>query len=838
MPSPTSKKQLKEQPCKHFAIVIMRRPHRAAVGVLSPRRAPKLGKIRRRACLCLIPFPGTGDVLLAPTMISHPLAYVAPNPRHLAPTVGPGAPPSRDLFWTGTLFLPGERSQPGTPDGVCADALHGAEIACAASCLADLVGEVCLSDEPASNAGMGGPESLLAGLRDQIHGAGEPAADLESIGSTDPMLVDSDTASLDAFPTNVVVYDEPLSYAGSGGSAVTEVLVLEHGERSSEGAHDPFDAALRDLAAPIPEDTDAGTLEALRLQLIEGAKKLASMRRLSEAYQREMDHAVGGSPAPTGPSRLGAVRQRGAAIANLFGADRPVYATPAENIRAAQAAADELDNFEGEERRIMTERVQQLLDAAAAQNDAGCRTEAPQRQNDDPPPRRDQGATSRTPTGGARGKKDKEPAVSHSRTHITIERDQDGRPKAVERWDDYLPPPPRRERRVSPPPVEHPTHGNRLGRREGVGENDARHRIDRLHRSLALEEKDELGPPCFGPRIRDEPFPKGFTLPRDTPKYTGTVKPEDWLIDYSTAVNIANGNKRVAVRYVPLMLQGSARTWLNSLKPRSINSWVDFTEAFVRNFTSTYKRPPKPRQLSLCVQGPDESTRDYLTRWGELRNSCEGVHEVQAIEYFTAGCREGTLLKHKLLCDEPETLDELLITADKYATADSSMKAEIRVSTTGKVAPQAPRTPAGDTSRRQQQNDQKRKAPQPTSSSRQVATAEDQQLEGPPPAKRQKGGKSNWLPAFSYEQTLDGPCKFHSGAKPSNHTTRKCHWLTRIAKGDGLLPPAPAGPPPPPPPQQPAVRPVGAIQDEFPDEHVAYVVFNSVADDRRSRRQQ
>ena len=156
----------------------------------------------------------------------------------------------------------------------------------------------------------------------------------------------------------VVVYDEPLLYAGSGGSTVTEVLVLEHGERSSEGAHDPLDAALRGLAAPIPEDADDETLETRRLQIIEGAKKLASMRRLSEAYPREMDRAVGGSPAPTGPSRLGAVRQRGAAIANLFRADRPVYATPAENIRAAQAAADELDNFEGEERRIMTEPVQ------------------------------------------------------------------------------------------------------------------------------------------------------------------------------------------------------------------------------------------------------------------------------------------------------------------------------------------------------------------------------------------------------------------------------------------------------------------------------------------------
>ena len=55
------------------------------------------------------------------------------------------------------------------------------------------------------------------------------------------------------------------------------------------------------------------------------------------------------------------------------------------------------------------------------------------------------------------------------------------------------------------------------------------------------------------------------------------------MIDYPTAVSIANGNRRVAVKYVPLMLQGTARTWLNSLKPRSINSWLDFTEAFIRN---------------------------------------------------------------------------------------------------------------------------------------------------------------------------------------------------------------------------------------------------------------
>ena len=113
------------------------------------------------------------------------------------------------------------------------------------------------------------------------------------------------------------------------------------------------------------------------------------MRRLSDAYRCEMDRAVGGTPAPGGPSRLGMVRRRGATLANMFGAEHPVYATPAEKIRAAQAVTDELDKYDGDERRHMTERVQQLLDAAAAQDEAAYRAEVLAQRNNEPPPRQD-----------------------------------------------------------------------------------------------------------------------------------------------------------------------------------------------------------------------------------------------------------------------------------------------------------------------------------------------------------------------------------------------------------------------------------------------------------------
>ncbi|KAE8780475.1 DNA mismatch repair protein Mlh1 [Hordeum vulgare] len=103
-------------------------------------------------------------------------------------------------------------------------------------------------------------------------------------------------------------------------------------------------------------------------------------------------------------------------------------------------------------------------------------------------------------------------------------------------------------------------------------ENDARLRLDQLAQSSLVEEEGPIGPMYFGPRIRKDSFPVNFTLPRDTPKYKGTSKLEDWLIDCNIAVGIAMGNKRVAVRYVPLLLTCSARTWLNSVLTDNINA--------------------------------------------------------------------------------------------------------------------------------------------------------------------------------------------------------------------------------------------------------------------------
>jgi hypothetical protein len=121
--------------------------------------------------------------------------------------------------------------------------------------------------------------------------------------------------------------------------------------------------------------------------------------------------------------------------------------------------------------------------------------------------------------------------------------------------------------------------------------------------SEMIEEQGPPGPACFDLRNMGESTPWYFQLAHDARTYNGSTKPDDWLEDYATIVNIAGGNVPWALRYVPKMLEGLSRIWLNNMPVGSINSWVDFEEQFVSNFTSTYKRPNHPQQLVNCRQG-------------------------------------------------------------------------------------------------------------------------------------------------------------------------------------------------------------------------------------------
>src|SRR3954467_9154834 len=92
-----------------------------------------------------------------------------------------------------------------------------------------------------------------------------------------------------------------------------------------------------------------------------------------------------------------------------------------------------------------------------------------------------------------------------------------------------------------------------------------------------------------------------------------------------------------------LMLAGTARQWIDVLPEKSIYNWLDMQEAFTVNFEGTYKRPCTVGDLQRCVQEKDETSRAYLSRWQDMKNSCAGVHAQTAMAAFIDGLERGTL---------------------------------------------------------------------------------------------------------------------------------------------------------------------------------------------------
>jgi hypothetical protein len=88
-----------------------------------------------------------------------------------------------------------------------------------------------------------------------------------------------------------------------------------------------------------------------------------------------------------------------------------------------------------------------------------------------------------------------------------------------------------------------------------------------------------------------------------------------------------------------------------------------------------------------------------------------------------------------------------------------------------------------------------------------------------------------WKSKFTFEQMLDTPCKYHSGAKPANHTTRYCNFTKRLNSGEPL-PPPPAGAEN----VNPEKHEVNQVHHgRYLPEDATYIIFTTEPEDRTSQ---
>jgi hypothetical protein len=68
------------------------------------------------------------------------------------------------------------------------------------------------------------------------------------------------------------------------------------------------------------------------------------------------------------------------------------------------------------------------------------------------------------------------------------------------------------------------------------------------------------------------------------PKYDGKQDPCQWIRCYSVTIKVSSGSNSTKALYFPVALESTPLTWLESLKPNSIDSWDHLKRAFIDNF--------------------------------------------------------------------------------------------------------------------------------------------------------------------------------------------------------------------------------------------------------------
>src|SRR3954471_18653869 len=143
------------------------------------------------------------------------------------------------------------------------------------------------------------------------------------------------------------------------------------------------------------------------------------------------------------------------------------------------------------------------------------------------------------------------------------------------------------------------------------------------------------------------------------------------------AMGIAGHTDLLAARYLPLMMEGACRQWINTLPEDSIDSWEEMCNAFVRHFEDSYTCATTIEDLERCVQGPRESTRSWVQRWQDLWYNAAGIHPDTAIHCFKTSCRYDPLVaKLKRVYRTLDNIPDLLEIAKKYAEEDPNQETD------------------------------------------------------------------------------------------------------------------------------------------------------------------
>ena len=106
--------------------------------------------------------------------------------------------------------------------------------------------------------------------------------------------------------------------------------------------------------------------------------------------------------------------------------------------------------------------------------------------------------------------------------------------------------------------------------------------------------------------------------------------------------------------------------WFDSLKPNSINSFKQLTQAFGSRFITSSRVPWPLDSLLFLSMREGETLKAYSDRYWEMYNEIEGNYDDVAISTFKSGLATEHGLRKSLIGKLVTSVRQLMDQIDKY----------------------------------------------------------------------------------------------------------------------------------------------------------------------------
>ncbi|XP_024025271.1 uncharacterized protein LOC112092707 [Morus notabilis] len=178
----------------------------------------------------------------------------------------------------------------------------------------------------------------------------------------------------------------------------------------------------------------------------------------------------------------------------------------------------------------------------------------------------------------------------------------------------------------------------------------------------------------FTENIIRVPLPDKYKPP-PIPLYDGRSDPDDHLEVYTGHMVLHGYPEEVMCCAFKHHLSDSARRWFRSLKPNLITSWDDLKNAFLTQFIGVKKYIPPKHNLSRVYQGPNESLKDWIARFGEQVAATERISDEVALMGALSSIKKDITYNTDLNRRPPQTYQEFMARAQGFINAEETKKA-------------------------------------------------------------------------------------------------------------------------------------------------------------------